>query len=80
MQAARMIRGEDYAGVTDWLDQVTQGRVEPKRAQRGDIVARHIGRVMPSLGICAGNQALLFVHNLGAIYKPMTTIEAAWRV
>ena len=80
MQAARMIRGEDYVGVTDWLDQVTQGRIEPKLAQRGDIVARHIGRVVPSLGICAGKDALLFIHGLGATYKPMGTIEAAWRV
>lgn len=80
LQAARMIKSEDYNGVPDWLDQVTQGRIAPKTAQRGDIVARHIDRVVPSLGICAGNQALLFTHDEGAVYVPMRIIEAAWRV
>ena len=80
LQAARVIKREDYDGVPDWLDQVTQGRIKPKQAQRGDIVARHINRVMPSLGICAGDQALIFTHDEGAIYVPMRKIEAAWRV
>lgn len=80
LQAARMIKREDYNGVPDWLDQITEGRITPKQAQRGDIVARHIDKVVPSLGICAGNQALLFTHDEGAIYVPMRIIEAAWRV
>lgn len=80
LQAARVIKREDYSGVTDWLDTITDTRIKPSKAQRGDIVARHIDRVMPSLGICAGNQALLFTHDEGAIYVPMRIIEAAWRV
>lgn len=80
LEAARTIKHENYNGVPDWLDEVTQGRIAPKKAQRGDIVARHIDRTVPSLGICAGNQALLFTHDEGAIYVPMRIIEAAWRV
>ena len=80
MGAARVIKNADYDGVADWLDTVTDTRIEPAKAQRGDIVARGLGRAIPSLGICIGDKALLFVHNVGAIYKPMKTVEAAWRV
>jgi len=80
LEAARMIKREDYDGVTGWLDEITAGPIPPKKAQRGDIVARHTDRVMPSLGICAGNQALVFVHGEGAGYVPMMLIEKAWRV
>ena len=80
LEAARTIKRENYSGVPEWLDEVTQGRITPKMAQRGDIVARHIHRIVPSLGICAGNNALIFSHEKGAIYVPMMVIEAAWRV
>ena len=80
LQGARMIKQMGYDGVLDYLDHATQGQIRPKQAQRGDIVARHINKVMPSLGICAGNQALLFTHDEGAKYVPMRIIEAAWRV
>jgi len=78
--AARVIKNASYDGVTDWLDTITDTRIEPLKAQRGDIVARGLSRAIPSLGICVGDKALLFVHNVGAIYKPMNTVEAAWRV
>ena len=78
LEAARFIQAE--GGVLPWLDNQTNGRIAPKKAQRGDIVARHIDRVVPSLGLCAGNQALLFTHDKGAVYVPMMLIEAAWRV
>jgi len=80
LQGARMIKQMGYDGVIDYLNKTTQGQINPKKAQRGDIVARQIKRVMPSLGICAGGKALLFMHDAGAKYVPMNKIEAAWRI
>jgi uncharacterized protein YijF (DUF1287 family) len=79
-EAAGIIKAASYKNVSDWLDKVTGGRVSASRAQRGDIVATHLDRIIPSVGICAGDKAVIFVHDVGAVFVPMNTIEEAWRI
>jgi phage gp36-like protein len=79
-EAARIIKAASYESAVHWLDNVTDGRVAASKARRGDIVATQTDRVIPSVGICAGDKAVIFVHDVGAVFVPMNTIEEAWRI